>query len=78
MYLTLPNDYSVLSLQILETISLTKILKIDNGGSFIQFEITLPFSHHKHHAPPKNPTNYMNISPVEGWFFSVTQSMQNV
>jgi hypothetical protein len=37
-----------------------------------------PFFNPKRHIPPTNPTNDMNMSPVEGRIFSVCRSMLNV
>ena len=59
----------------MKIIRLTKILYIDNDGNVIKFESTIPFLHLKLHAPPKNPTNYMNISPVEDSIPAVTKRM---
>ncbi len=78
MFLPLPNDYSVPCLKILEDIGLTKKLNIDREGNFLDFKSMLPYFHPHCHAPPTNPTNDKNISPVEGYIFLVTKSMQNV
>ena len=39
---------------------------------------TLPFFNPKRHIPPTNPTDDINMSPVEGVTFSVLRSMQNI
>ena len=78
MFLDLPNDYSVACLRILEAIGMTKELEIDDDGNVLKFVSTLPFFHPKRYVPPTNPTDDRNISPVEGYIFAITKSMQNV
>ena len=36
------------------------------------------FFHPKRHIPPTNPNDTLNISPVEGYTFSILRSMQNI
>jgi predicted GIY-YIG superfamily endonuclease len=78
MFQPLANDYSVPCLLILEEIGLTTKLIIDDDGNILEFESSLSFFHPNRHIPPTNPTNDMNISPVEGTTFAVFRSMQNV
>ena len=77
-YLPLPNDYSVQCLRILERSGLIEELDIDSDGNVKVFRSTLPFFHPQRHVPPTNPTNDVNISPVEGYTFYVMKSMQNI
>ena len=77
-FMNLPNDYSVECLQILERIGLTENLSIDKDGNVLKFKSNLPFFHPQRHIPPTNPTNDLNISPVEGYTFAACKSMQNV
>ena len=74
----LPNEYSIQCLRILERVGLTEELHIDDDGNVLEFRSSLPFFHPQRHIPPTNPTNDMNISPVEGYTFAVCESMQNV
>ena len=74
----MPNNYSVQCLQILEKIGLTEKLTIDSDNNVKEFKSTLPFFHPKRHIPPTNPTDDINISPVNGYLFSVCKSMQNL
>ena len=78
MFMPLPNDYSIPCLKILQDIGLASELIIDNDGNVIKFLSPLPFFHPVRHVPPTNPTNDMNISPVEGYIFANTKSMQNI
>lgn len=77
-YMDLPNNYSVPCLKILERIGLTDELEIDSDGNVTNFRSWLSFFHPLRHVPPTNPTNDMNISPVDGYTFAVCKSMQNV
>ena len=77
-YLTLPNDYSIQCLRILRRSGLIEELDIDLDGNVKVFKSTLPFFHPQRHVHPTNPTNDVNISPLEGYTFSVMNSMQNI
>ena len=77
-YIPLPNDYSIPCLKILESIDLTDVLVIDDDGNVKEFKSPLPFFHPVRHVPPTNPTNDINISPIEGYIFAITRAMQNV
>ena len=61
----------------MKTIGLIGKLHIDNDGNVLEFKSILDFFHPKRHIPPTNPTNDMNISPVEGYTFAACRSMQN-
>ena len=74
----LANDYPVPRLQLFDKIGLTSKLIIDDNDNVLEFESPLSFFHPNRHVPPTNPTNDMNISPVEGSTFAVFRSMQNV
>lgn len=77
-FMKLPNNYSVTCLRILEEIGLTDELEIDKDGNVLKFKGSIPFFHPQRHVPPTNTTNDKNISPVEGYLFTVCRSMQNV
>ena len=77
-FIPLPNDYSIPCLKVLEKAGLVDELEIDDDGNVTLFKSNLPFFHPKRHVPPTNPTNDINISPVEGYTFSVMKSMQNI
>ena len=53
-------------------------LDIDDDNKFLDFKISLPFLHPYRHVPLTNPTNDINISPIDGYIFSVCKSIQNV
>ena len=78
MFGPLPNDYTVPCLRILEEIGLLSKLTIDEDGNILEFESPIAFFHPVRHIPPTNPTDDMNISPVEGNTFAVFRSMQNI
>ena len=44
----------------------------------VPFKSKCSFFHPKRHIPPTNPTHDINMSPVEGYTFAVTRSMQNI
>ena len=73
----LPNDYSFECLQILQLIGLIDKLYIDDDKNDLKFKTSLPFFRIYRYVLPTNPTNYINISPVEGYTFSVCKSIQN-
>ena len=74
-YMNLPNDYSI---QCLKTLELSDELEVDSDGNVKNFESWVSYFHPLRHVPPTNPTNDMNISPVDGYTFAVCKSMQNV
>ena len=74
----LPNDYSVPCLRILEDIGLTSKLTIDEDGNVLEFQCDLAYFHPVRHIPPTNPSDDMNISPVEGYTFAVLGGMMNI
>ena len=67
--LSVSRYFNVLSWQI--NFILMMIEKLD-------FKISLPFFGPYRNVPPTNTTNDINISPVEGYSFSVWKSIQNV
>ena len=73
----LPNDYSAACIDRLIQIGLVEPLSINEEGYQRPFKSSIPFFHPARHIPPTNPTNDMNISPVEGYTFSACRSMQN-
>ena len=62
----------------LDQIGLIDKLEIDSDGNVKYFNSNLPFFHPKCHIPPTNPTNNLNISLVNRYFFSIWRSMQNL
>ena len=70
MFLPLPNEYSVPCLKVIASIGLANVLIIDDDRNVKHFESSLPFFHTVRHVTPTNPTNNMNISPVQGYIFS--------
>ena len=72
-FIPLPNDYSIPCLKILESIGLTDILVIDDDGNVKEFKSSLPFFHPVRHVPPTNPTNDINISPIEGYILQLQE-----
>ena len=77
-YILLPNDYSIPFFKILDIIDLTDVLVIDDDANVNEFKSPLLFFHPVHHIPPTNPNNDNNMSPIEGYIFAITRSMQNV
>ena len=47
-------------------------------GVYTKFRCYHKYFHPKRHIPPTNPNDDLNISPVEGYTFSICRSMQNV
>ena len=74
----LPNDMSQACTNRLIQIGIIQPLCINIDGYQNPFISNLSFFHPKRHIPPTNPSNDMNISPVEGYTFSVCRSMQNI
>ena len=72
------NDYSLECLERLVQIGLVDPLEVSEEGYEVPFKSNDSYFHPKRHVPPTNPSNDMNISPVDGYTFSVCKSMQNV
>ena len=53
-------------------------IHIDFDGNILEFKSSIPFFLPYLHVPPTNSKNYLNISPLKGYTFSVCKSMQNV
>ena len=51
---------------------------ISDEGYVKPFKSFDPFFHPKRHIPPTNPMHDINMSPVEGYTFSICLSMQNI
>ena len=51
---------------------------VSKDGYEAPFKSNVEFFHPKRHIPPTNPTGDINMSPVEGYFFTACRSMQNV
>eukprot|EP00957_Ditylum_brightwellii_P002847 218909-Ditylum_brightwellii.AAC.1 len=73
----LPNELSKECLEMLICIGIVGPVKVTESGYGISFTSKMKFFHPRRHIPPTNPTTGMNISPVEGYTFSVCRSMQN-
>ena len=63
-YVSIPNNYSVECLKVLDKVGLLEELDIDDDGNVKHFKSSKPFFHPVRHVPPTNPTNDLNISPV--------------
>ena len=74
----LPNQYSLECLERLVQIGLVENIIVSKDGYEAPFKSNLEFFHPKRHIPPTNPTGDINMSPVEGYFFTACRSMQNV
>lgn len=77
-FIPLPNEYSVQCLKMLGRSGLVDEIEINSDENLTLFKSSLPFFHPRRHVPKINPTNDVNISPVEGYTFSVMKSMQNI
>ena len=74
----LPNYYSIDYLKVLERTFLVYKLCIYEDGNVLGLKIDHNLFHPVKHIPPTNPTNYINISLLEGYLFATCISMQNV
>ena len=59
-------------------IGMAEPIKYNEYGVPSTFKAYHPYFHPKRHIPPINPNDNSNISPVEGYTFSILKSMQNV
>ena len=59
-------------------IGLADPIKVNKFGATTAFNARHNYFHPKRHIPPTNPNDTSNISPVEGYTFSILKSMQNV
>jgi predicted GIY-YIG superfamily endonuclease len=73
----LPNDYSSECINKLIKIGIASPICVNADGYEQPIQYNLPFFHPKRHVPPTNPSDDLNMSPVEGKTFSVCRSMQN-
>ena len=74
----LPNDYSLECLERLVKIGLVEPIEVNENGYEAPFKSCHEYFHPKRHIPPTNPTGDINMSPVDGYFFTACRSMQNV
>jgi hypothetical protein len=74
----LPNELSPACIEALIKIGIVEPFCLNAEGFKALFVSKLPLFHPKHHIPPTNPSNDMNILSVEGYTFSVCRSMQNL
>ena len=68
-FMSLPNECSMQCLRNIERTGMIKQLDIDDYGNVIDFKSILPLFYPQRYILPTNPTNNMNISPVEGHYF---------
>ena len=78
MFLKLPNNHSFECVQRLRQVGLVEPPRFDAYGIEAELKSSHTFFHPQRHIPPTNASLDMNISPVEGYTFSATLSMQNV
>ena len=73
-FTSLPNEYPITSLKILERVGLIEKLDKEEDGNVKDLKSSPDFSHPVRHIQPTNTTDDMNISPVEVCtFLSVNQ-----
>lgn len=73
----LPNNFSHECVNRLIKCGLAQPLCINADDFQAPVNYLIPFFKPKRHIPPTNPSDDMNMSPVEGKTFSVCRSMQN-
>lgn len=78
-FMKLPDDLPKDCLLRLEQIGMIETFTgtVDSGCRHT-FKSKLSFLHPSRHLPPTNPSDDINMSPVEGYTFSICQSMQNI
>eukprot|EP00957_Ditylum_brightwellii_P212251 15367136-Ditylum_brightwellii.AAC.3 len=74
----LPNNHSKTCLEQLIQCGLVLPIHINKDGYGPPFKSIDQFFHLSRHIPPTNPSDGINISPVEGYLFTVCRSMQNI
>ena len=73
----LPNDYSIEYLEHLVKSRL--VTSSDKKEEYVKtYKSCNIFFHPVCHTPPTNPTNNMNMSPIEGYICSVYMIMRNI
>ena len=77
-FMSLQNDYSNKFVKRLIQMGSIEPLCNTSEGYESPFHSNLPFFRPTRHIPPTNPTNDVNMSPIEWYTFSVTCSMQNI
>jgi hypothetical protein len=74
----LPNNFSDATIEVLVKCGLAVQPEENEHGFKNNFKSNLDFFHPKRHIPATNPCGDTNMSPVEGYTFSVCRSMQNL
>ena len=74
-FMSLPNFFSVECSRILDKIGFMEEIVLDSDENNKVLKSSLLFFHPKQHIPPTNPTNNLNMSPVDGYFFTAFRSM---
>ena len=64
-------------MKLIERVGLVEELQIDSDGNILVFKRKLDLFYSLNHVAPTNTTNYLNISPVEGYTFSCLKIIQN-
>ena len=78
VFMPLPNDYSMEYLDCLVKIGLSNPLMIEKEGYVKPFKSYNNLFHSVRHIPPTNPTNDINMSPIEGYTFDIYRSIHNI
>ena len=77
-YISIETVQSKECIDQLVKIGMAKPIVLNKFGVPSTFESTHSYFHPKRHIPPTNPNEEYNISPVEGYTFSICKSMQNI
>ena len=77
-YQDLPQKLTDDTVEILRRIGLAEKKVVNEFGYESKFKSCHSYFHPKRHIPPTNPTNDINMSPIESLTFSQCQSMQNI
>jgi hypothetical protein len=77
-FMALPNDWSIECLNRFIKIGLASPVTVNADGYEQKTTFNLPYFYPQRHIPPTNPSDDMNISPVEGKTFAACRSMQNI
>ena len=78
VFIPLPNELSTEVKERLVKLGMIDPIEINELGYETPFKCTDDFFHPSKHIPPTNPTEDINMSPVEGYTFSICKSMQNI
>ena len=77
-FLDLSKDIPDDCLRRLVQIGAVEVPDVNDHGFRSKFKSKISFLHPRRHIPPTNPSDDINMSPVEGYTFANCRSMQNI